>query len=336
MTSRELSPSRALASWFVGSAVFGAAAWTVGALLRRPSGGDSLLDARRLIALGPLVVVPLGLRLWAAATNPAGPSRTTQTIAIAQPVASLCAWASLSVPVSRSAGALALVWLAATAAIGANALWQLRAWRTLPLHVLCMHVGPTFLPVGAAWLFAAQWGIAPMGFSPAIVLLTAAHFHFAAFAMPLLAGMSGNVLVARENGVTSRAWKWAAWSTLLGPPFVAIGISTTRWLEVATSAYFATGQLVLGWVLAIQVARHVRSRVATYGLVACGATLTVSMLAALTYAVGHFLRVEWLTIPVMIATHGRANVFAVTLLGLLSWNIAMGRGDGRVGATSSR
>ena len=42
------------------------------------------------------------------------------------------------------------------------------------------------LPVGGAWMAADWLAIQPMGFDSLIVRLTAAHFHFAGFVLPLV------------------------------------------------------------------------------------------------------------------------------------------------------
>ena len=82
------------------------------------------------------------------------------------------------------------------ASVGALA-WALGV---LTLHpgwpeAMLLLAGLVYLAVGGVWTVIARAGLRPLGFPDLIVLLTAVHFHYAGFALPVLAG-----LVARASG----------------------------------------------------------------------------------------------------------------------------------------
>ena len=54
--------------------------------------------------------------------------------------------------------------------------------------------GLVYLAVGGGWTVLAWGGLRPLGFAAPIVLLTAVHFHYAGFALPLLTGLAGRNL----------------------------------------------------------------------------------------------------------------------------------------------
>jgi hypothetical protein len=66
-----------------------------------------------------------------------------------------------------------------------------------------------------------RFGFRPLDFDPVIVLLTAIHFHYAGFALPLVTGLAAR----RLDSGTARL---AAAGVIAGVPLVAIGITSTQ------------------------------------------------------------------------------------------------------------
>src|SRR5262249_9717658 len=129
------------------------------------------------------------------------------------------------------AGLLALPWLIVTGWIACEA--GHRIWRRgfAPFSGLCVDAGCVFLVVGGGWALLHRAGIRPLDFDDVIVLLTAIHFHYAGFVLPILTGRTAEVL----DGKTARA---ACLGVLAGVPLTAMGISATQ----------------LGWGSALEVA----------------------------------------------------------------------------------
>jgi hypothetical protein len=140
------------------------------------------LWARAIMVIGALVVVPLGLALVnrrAHAAFPGVDAGVNRLVAVIRflvfSAALLFAAAQLLAP-GPIAAALAGPWLVVTGLVALVGL--ARAWesRRGPLPAFVAACGLMFLAVGGGWALADRAGIRPLGFDPAIVLLTAIHF----------------------------------------------------------------------------------------------------------------------------------------------------------------
>src|SRR5205823_4251728 len=108
-------------------------------------------------------------------------------------------------------------------AFGASAAPSARtSGRFGPPQEIAIDVGLLLLPVGALWLLATRAAIAPLGFQEPIVMFTAAHFHFAGFAAPLILGCVGRFLYGTDR--PPRAYVVAVIAVCAGVPLTAIGI----------------------------------------------------------------------------------------------------------------
>ena len=137
--------------------------------------------ARGVVGADPAAVRAAGHRAARAA-----PGRAA---GLARPVAEVAQFAGgdccSSSPSSSRAGDLAallsLPWLAVTALISLEGLLRIARRGLAPLSDLCRDAGLVFLLVGGLWTTASRWGMRPLDFDEAIVLLTANHFHYAGF-----------------------------------------------------------------------------------------------------------------------------------------------------------
>jgi hypothetical protein len=190
--------------------IVGAAA-VAGGLLFLPAP----LGARILVA-APLLIVPRLLRF----TSPTAGGIAERCGGWPALAAALPLLAAYALPPGWAAAVLALPWLALTAALALSALvdtarrvrrfgWQAR------LDVLT-DAALGFLAIGGLFLASDRAGLAPLGFSSQIILLTAIHFHFAGFGLLLLA-----TELARRSG----SWvPFVAASVLVaGIPLTAAG-----------------------------------------------------------------------------------------------------------------
>ena len=86
--------------------------------------------------------------------------------------------------------------------------------------------GCAMLPIGGGWLVLSRLGVSVLGFEEPIILLTAVHFHYAAFATLVLVGLAGRFT---RDGAAYRA---IAAGAVSGPPLLAAGITlspSSRW-----------------------------------------------------------------------------------------------------------
>lgn len=308
-------------AWLRASAALGALAWAAALLPPWPFTGH-VLWIERVVALGALVIAPLAL-LGAGA--PAGPHTAWHRVAArAQPMCAGLALASVCLRPGAVAGSLAAAWLLGAALIGATGLVRLLARGYRPVEELAIDAGMMYLPVGAVWLVASRMGVPLLGFSEPWVMLTAAHFHYAGLAAPVLAGLVGRALhagPAPEPGWV-RAHSLAAAGAMLGPPLVAAGIALWPAVEVVSAWMLALALLVLAAVALRRVVPRLRPRLAGALLALSVSSLLASMSLACAYATGAFLGVEVVSLATMVRLHGLVNALGFGACGLAAFALA--------------
>lgn len=288
----------------------------VAALVLRPGWAEAML------LLASLVIVPLGLGLVA----PGGPQDRSDpacraAVGFQFPAALLLA-ASFAVPAGPWAAFLALPWLGVTALVALHGLTLLRQGpRTV--FAAATSAGMIYLAVGGVWAVAARAGLRPLGFPDVIVLMTAVHFHYAGFALPLLAGR-----VAREVGGTFAGL--AGLGVVVGVPLVALGITDTQVSPGVLPPHSL--ELVAAWVLAGATAlvglsqlrlalRPGRPGLPRLLLAVSGLAVLGTMTLAGAYAFGGFTTLVRIPILPMVRYHGVVNALGFAWPGLLAWTL---------------
>jgi hypothetical protein len=302
-------------------ALAGAILWFVLILAWPGAAVQPFVFVHQLLAVGPLVIVPLALahlipdKSWG------------RGLFAAWAVGAVCAAVAVRLPTGIVAACVAGVWVPVTGALalfGARRIWGRFRAGTLgaQLPEACLDAALLYIPVGAIWLVADRGAYGLMGFPALIVVLTAAHFHFAGFAAPVVAGLTGRALPA--PGWT---WRVAAAAAIAGPPVVAIGISTSPWVEVVGSLVLAGGMALLAVVMIFVVGRALGG-VARVLLTLGALAILATMLLACLYAVGQYIGFQAISIPLMIATHGVANVFGFSVLSLVAYALSVPQAPG--------
>ena len=300
-------------------ALIGALAWLNVAILWRPSPFEPQW-AVLLLLLGALVIVPLGLRLVPDLQE--GPAKLWRIAVFLQLPAALLLLAAFARPAGTLAAGLALPWLATTGVIALLGL--LRAWqrRWQPLEELCLDAGLIYLAVGGGWAILDRLGARPLAFDPVIVLLTAIHFHYAGFALPIVTGLTGRVL-------RTGAARLAAAGVIAGVPLVAAGITSRQlaagpWLEtLAAWVLSLAGLLAAGLLLRLAIQKNGPPASRALWIVAA-LSLAFSMVLSLLYGSRAYFYLAWLDIPWMRAFHGTTNALGLGVAGLLGWNLTKG------------
>jgi hypothetical protein len=261
-----------------------------------------------LVLLGALVVVPLGLPLLS--TPGLGRLRRPWLLG-----ASL-AGASLLLAPSPAAAALTLPYLGLATA--ATALGLLRAWRArrtarrlrTGLRELTALTATSSLAVAALSWTSERARHDLLGFDGTVLALTVAHFHFAGFAVALLAGLT----LVRVPG---RLPALAAAAVPPGTALVALGHFAGPAVELAGAVALTIGLLALSVVVLRSWWPPAPPAAAGGGggddAADHGARAVVGGRAA------HRSRSPGL--GVMAATHGAANAVGVCLCGLLGWRL---------------
>lgn len=253
---------------------------------------------------GPLIILPLGRMLMEQ-------QRERNGLLLS---ASLIWLVSYCISPGVLAASLAGLWLLFTL----NLLYE--QWRSQSRAPLLL-AAFLFLVIGAAWSVADRLGYRPLGFNPLIVLLTAVHFHYAGFALSLLAHL-------QTQGNNRRILEAGIW---VGVPAVAIGITVTQlngpvWVEALAVSMLVVTAYLLAFIQlrsALQKRRPLSVRI-LWGMGSIA--LLIGMSLALAYGWRFQLRWEWLTMPFMYATHGVLNSLGFALLSLVGWGIHLKRG----------
>lgn len=274
-----------------------------------------------LLLLAALALVPLGLAL-ADDREAAGLSPRSERLLGWAAAGQLPAAACLAVAYARGQGTmaalLALPWLAFATTVAAAGIVRFRAHAERRIADIVTDGGLVFLLVGAAGVVADRLGHRPLGLAPILVLLTAVHFHFAGFVLPVAAG-----LAIRHVGGASATL--AGWGVIAGVPAVAIGITASHLgLGTATEAVAAWTMAGAGALVAylhFRLSLQPRWPAAAAGLWAfAGLSLVASMGFAALYGARFLLpEVRWLDIGWMQALHGALNAFGFGAAVLAAW-----------------
>jgi hypothetical protein len=298
------------------TATIGSPSWVAALVALRPGWPGAML------LLGALVVVPLGLGI---VDPPKARGRHARPWWAAERLrlpAALALVAAFALPAGAPAALLILPWLVVGLLVAFDGLVRfVRGPRTVA--EVSLDAGLIYLAVGAAWAVVARAGLRPLGFPDVIVVMTAVHFHYAGFALPLLAGLAARELGGPIAGA-------AALGVVAGVPLVAAGIIDAQVasglfpphrLELAASWLLAASAVLVGLAqlrLALRPGRPVAARalLAVSGLAPLG-----PMALAGLYTLGACLHVAWVDIDAMFRYHGAVNALAFILPGLLAWGM---------------
>lgn len=256
-----------------------------------------------LFLLAVWAIVPLGLRFL--------PDSAAVRLALkVQPFAALLATASFFVPKGMLAAALALPWLGLNGLVAVGGLLRLKESFRGGLPELFMLAAMMFPPIGGVHLVASRMGHPLAGFPEPIVLLTAIHFHYTAFAAPILAA-----LAARQGGRLARL---GGAGLVGGTPLLAMGFLFSPHLKIAAVGVLAVSVILLAIA---QLSVTLPSRRAKTLLVVSSLAVIAGMILAAVYEHGFYTGRTWISIPRMAQTHGILNGVGFSLLGLLAWTV---------------
>jgi len=184
--------------------------------------------------------------------------------------------------------------------------------------------------VAAIALVAERAGHELFGFELTVLSLTVAHFHFAGFAAALVAGLVATAVPGPWGSA-------AAVSLPAGTVIVLVGFFLGDAIELVSAVVLTLGMwLVAGlmWVGRRADGRADRTTAALAGV--ASAVLVVTMVLALTWAVGHVADTPHPSLGWMVATHGVDNAVGFGLCGLLAWRRLVDSGTAHVLTTEAR
>ncbi|MDM5188070.1 YndJ family protein [Bacillus sp. DX4.1] len=207
----------------------------------------------------------------------------------------------------------AIIWfiyIGIVALFGVSRLLE-RGWR--PLEETAIDSGFIYLFLGGFWFLASVANIPIMQFSSDIVLLTAAHFHYSAFLLPLSAGLLG-----RKQQKKNKLYVVITFIIVISPMTVALGITYSRAFEFFAVLIYLISLYAYG-VFAWKTQFTFRS--AKILLIISSSTLMITIFFSLLYSYGNFRQVMTITIAQMVWIHGVVNGIGVALPAFVGWMI---------------
>lgn len=204
------------------------------------------------------------------------------------------------------------IWLIFTILIGCYGLARFLQRGFTKIEEFMIDMGLIYLPIGGAWFFAHLAAI-NTGFSPMITLLTAVHFHYASFLLPIFTGFLGRLVNK------TKLYMAVCLIIIVSPILVAIGISFSIWIEVLSVLLYIIGIYGLV-VLSFQAAFTVNLqkwlvRIAFF-------SLAITILVSLVYAFGNLVGLP-ISIDFMLRSHGILNSIFFAFLGLIGWSLSI-------------
>ncbi|MBL7783713.1 MAG: YndJ family transporter [Saprospiraceae bacterium] len=172
---------------------------------------------------------------------------------------------------------------------------------------------------GALFALFSLAGWQTLGFDPAIVALTAAHFHVAGFVLTSVVYCMSVAVPGTYTGILG-------WTSIAGMPAVATGIVLTHFgypsvFEEVSALFFVVFavSIVVWHVVRARDRRFPRAsrRLWLAGAVCLLAGITLACLYALRFQV----LIEWINISNMKIWHGTLNTLGFAWLTLLGWRL---------------
>jgi hypothetical protein len=261
------------------------------------------------LTFATLVIVPLALSVTTDVISHA--PRLWRLASLAQPLAAIILTVSFSFDPNPITATLAIPWLIVTLLLAGLGLASLRQTGWASLDLFAKQLALMFIAIGGTWTVITRGGWRPLGFSSVIVELTAVHFHYAAFVLPILAGFC-----LRE--FPTKSTKLAVVGVLTGVPLTAVGITISPIVELFASMLVAISASIVA-VAHLRLAVRAKSPAQLLLWLISGMSLLGGMALAALYAWAHFTGATWLDIPRMLPTHGALNAIGFAGCGLLAW-----------------
>ncbi|WP_431801756.1 YndJ family protein [Halobacillus andaensis] len=225
---------------------------------------------------------------------------------------------SVALPPGREAGGWALVWLFFTVLLAVGGIMRLAGRGWLPVQETVIDIGLIYIAVGGVWLVLSSGGMGRfLPYSDTIVQLTAIHFHYAAFVLPILTGLFGRWLVSYKNGAAGTPYTVLAGAISLGPVFIAIGLDQGPPLEAILVAAYVGFLLWLAlWWLWCSAEFPIGAKIAVR---LSSFLLLITMGLSVLYSFGLMGGNYWPGIGDMVRWHGILNAFGFSLFSVLAW-----------------
>ncbi|WP_062109296.1 YndJ family protein [Bacillus niameyensis] len=209
-------------------------------------------------------------------------------------------------------GGLAAIYLLFTLVVSLYGVARFLRRGFRALEEFTIDLGLIYLAIGGMWFFASEANI-DTGFSALITWLTAIHFHYSAFLLPIFVGFLGRLR-------KPRLFRLVCFLILISPLVVAIGITFSRWIELFSVIFYIIG--IIGLLVITLQARFKTAWQKSIVLISFAA-LPVTIGFSLLYALGNLGSSFYVTIDFMLRFHGVMNCLIFGLLGVIGWSLCV-------------
>ncbi|RXG11091.1 hypothetical protein EO768_00080 [Bacillus cereus] len=230
-----------------------------------------------------------------------------KAVSFLYPVAAICAMLAFV----TNQYFFAIIWFVYTGIVALFGINRLLERGRKPLEETAIDSAFIYLFLGGFWFFASVAKISIMQFSSDIVLLTAAHFHYSAFLLPLSAG-----LIGRKREKRSKVYDAIMFIIVISPMTVAIGITYSRIFEFF--AVFLYLCAIYGYGIYVWRTKF-NAISAKILLIISSSMLMVTIMFSLIYSYGNLKQVMTITIAQMVWIHGVVNGVGVALPAFVGW-----------------
>lgn len=178
------------------------------------------------------------------------------------------------------------------------------------LEEFSIDLGLIYLAMGGAWFLAyeAGWNT---GFSAMLTWLTAIHFHYSAFLLPIFIGFLGRLS-------KPPAYQWVTSLLLASPLIVAMGITFSRWIELLSVLIYIVG---IAGIIVLAFKSSFQNNWQKWLVRISFLSLAVSISFSLLYAYGNLSHTFIVNINFMLRFHGVLNCLVFGLLGVVGWSL---------------
>lgn len=205
---------------------------------------------------------------------------------------------------------LAMVYLLFTVVVSLYGLSRFLRRGFHALEEFAIDLGLIYLAIGGMWFFASEANI-DTGFSALITWLTAIHFHYSAFLLPIFVGFLGRLR-------KTRLFRLVCFLILISPLVVAVGITFSRWIELFSVIFYIIG--IIGLLVITLQARFKTAWQKSIVFISFAA-LPITIGFSLLYALGNLGSPYYVTIDFMLRFHGVMNCLIFGLLGVIGWSL---------------
>ncbi|PCI36270.1 MAG: hypothetical protein COB53_10140 [Elusimicrobia bacterium] len=215
---------------------------------------------------------------------------------------------------------LSVLWGVYCVAMAGFGVWRFFTRLEFSIEETCIDAGYAFIAIGGGWFVLSRFGIRPMGFSDKVVLLTAVHFHYAAFVVPLFTGLTGRVGLLDPAFPRKLYWILVG-GVLAGPPLLGAGITFSPALEIFAAVLLSFSVMVLACLMLVYIVPAAPAfSLGPFLLVVSSGSVLASMWMSVFYAIGEFNGAGQMgSVSAMAATHGILNVLGFSLCGVLGF-----------------